>query len=395
MKIRFKKVILLIFCVGLLLAPNSLAFSEDEGSKEKEINLNFEDQSQSMNSREGLNPLSAHYFKDMMEVMGSILAKGDVVRDEAQKHVLYYDNTKSVYHIQYESKLDISDVWWNYEAISEIGGAVGQNIISVSPEGLIYGFELGIDLDDRLVVDEALLVPSVLNNVFQQINDPELTQIFYIDQAEYDSALNEIIVHFAINESVNHEQLELIRNTTGFSQFMYFRAPDGMITLPQSAFTEIAPNNTIVTESRLFGPMEYQFEQFVRMVARYEAIATGVMTENTITMLRNTSYTVQFNSNGGSLVGDITDVQPGATIIEPQKPFRDGFIFEGWYKEESLINQWDFANDSVKENIMLYAKWKPEPNKNTQTESNKGKTEEVKSRKNPKTGVRFKYFIFN
>jgi len=74
------------------------------------------------------------------------------------------------------------------------------------------------------------------------------------------------------------------------------------------------------------------------------------------------TYTVTFNSNGGSTVASITGVTPGSTIIAPAAPTRDisGFYgFNGWYKEPALTTMWTFASDTVTSNITLYAKWNP------------------------------------
>lgn len=55
----------------------------------------------------------------------------------------------------------------------------------------------------------------------------------------------------------------------------------------------------------------------------------------------------------------------------PPEPQREGYTFEGWYKEEECINEWNFDVDITKEEIRLstisrfeeypgtylYAKW--------------------------------------
>ena len=69
-----------------------------------------------------------------------------------------------------------------------------------------------------------------------------------------------------------------------------------------------------------------------------------------------TAYTVTFNSNGGSEVEPII-VPIGTTIPQPESPIQEGYIFDGWYKEAALINQWNFETDIVETNITLYAKW--------------------------------------
>lgn len=68
------------------------------------------------------------------------------------------------------------------------------------------------------------------------------------------------------------------------------------------------------------------------------------------------SYTVSFNSFGGSAVSDVT-VQYGKLLTEPSEPARTGYVFVGWYKDADLKTEWDFAFDTVTEDITLYAKW--------------------------------------
>ena len=83
-----------------------------------------------------------------------------------------------------------------------------------------------------------------------------------------------------------------------------------------------------------------------------------------------TKYTVTFDSQGGSAVGNKT-VTNGETVAKPDDPTRTGYTFGGWYKEADCKNAWDFAADTVTDNITLYAKWtenKPtEPTKYTVT----------------------------
>lgn len=44
-------------------------------------------------------------------------------------------------------------------------------------------------------------------------------------------------------------------------------------------------------------------------------------------------------------------------VNEPQAPTKEGFIFDGWFTDETFKTKWDFENDKVNENITLYAKW--------------------------------------
>ncbi len=68
------------------------------------------------------------------------------------------------------------------------------------------------------------------------------------------------------------------------------------------------------------------------------------------------TYTVQFNTNGGSAVGSAT-VSEGGKLTEPQAPTKDGYTFHGWYKDAAFTNRWNFDADTVTGNTTLYAKW--------------------------------------
>lgn len=71
-------------------------------------------------------------------------------------------------------------------------------------------------------------------------------------------------------------------------------------------------------------------------------------------------YTVTFDSQGGSAVEDLARVREWTHISEPEAPVRDGYVFEGWYKESTCVTPWDFAKDYVTSDITLYAKWTEE-----------------------------------
>ena len=69
------------------------------------------------------------------------------------------------------------------------------------------------------------------------------------------------------------------------------------------------------------------------------------------------TFTVNFDSGGGSHVADLTDVAEGKKIIEPAAPTKAGYTFEGWYKEASHDTLWNFSADTVTGDTTLYAKW--------------------------------------
>ena len=70
------------------------------------------------------------------------------------------------------------------------------------------------------------------------------------------------------------------------------------------------------------------------------------------------SYTVAFDSNGGSAVKAQT-VKNGAKASKPADPAKSGYLFKGWYSDKSLTKAYNF-NSAVKSNLTLYAKWEAE-----------------------------------
>ena len=80
------------------------------------------------------------------------------------------------------------------------------------------------------------------------------------------------------------------------------------------------------------------------------------------------TYTVTFDSRGGSEVDPYTDVVSGDTIDKPANPVKAGFVFAGWYTESD--DEWDFDNDVVESDLTLHAVWTP-----VKDEGGKTKTE--------------------
>lgn len=68
------------------------------------------------------------------------------------------------------------------------------------------------------------------------------------------------------------------------------------------------------------------------------------------------SYTITFNSNGGSYVKPIKQ-EYGSTIYEPPAPTKSGSTFGGWYATNDFSgNEFDFTT-MPPTNVTLYAKW--------------------------------------
>lgn len=96
---------------------------------------------------------------------------------------------------------------------------------------------------------------------------------------------------------------------------------------------------------------------------------------NEVTIILSTECIVRFESNGGSEIEE-QKVLFGETVVKPEDPTRDGYIFDGWYRDIDKTKSWDFDNDTVSGNMSLYAKWVQVPGGISPTEDtdNNGNT---------------------
>ncbi len=75
----------------------------------------------------------------------------------------------------------------------------------------------------------------------------------------------------------------------------------------------------------------------------------------TIYAMWTVSYTVTFNTVGGSYVSPI-EVQENESITQPSDPTRSGFVFVGWFTDQAYTTEFNFYS-SITEDKILYAKW--------------------------------------
>ena len=66
---------------------------------------------------------------------------------------------------------------------------------------------------------------------------------------------------------------------------------------------------------------------------------------------------VSFDMNGHGSAPASQNVIPGNLAENPGVPTAEGYTFTGWYKEANCTNVWNFASDTVNEDMILYAGW--------------------------------------
>ena len=107
---------------------------------------------------------------------------------------------------------------------------------------------------------------------------------------------------------------------------------------------------TVITAPTVLNP-GYTFNSWDSTVA---ATMPAANTTYTAQWTLN-NYTINFNTNGGSTVDQITQVY-GTAVNEPMNPTKLGYIFVDWYSDVALSNVYNFSTKPAA-SITLYAKW--------------------------------------
>jgi hypothetical protein len=94
-----------------------------------------------------------------------------------------------------------------------------------------------------------------------------------------------------------------------------------------------------------------------------DAIAVFNAAKQTVPAGPAITYTVTFNSNGGSYVPS-QPVEKNGTVTQPEDPTLAGSYFGGWYKD-SPSTLWGFGKTQVSGSVTLHAKWLDETEANT------------------------------
>lgn len=85
-------------------------------------------------------------------------------------------------------------------------------------------------------------------------------------------------------------------------------------------------------------------------------------------------YRVTFDTDGGSSIPAVTNIKSGKTIDLPKEPTKEGYKFDGWYKDDDFDRE--FTEDTkVQSNMKVYAKWIKEDSEDNQGSGNSSSTD--------------------
>lgn len=65
--------------------------------------------------------------------------------------------------------------------------------------------------------------------------------------------------------------------------------------------------------------------------------------------------TLKFETNGGSTINSVAKTQDSTIELDQYKPTKDGFTFDGWYKDKELTEK--ITQVKLSEDMTVYAKW--------------------------------------
>ncbi|MCK7484879.1 MAG: InlB B-repeat-containing protein [Bacillus subtilis] len=88
----------------------------------------------------------------------------------------------------------------------------------------------------------------------------------------------------------------------------------------------------------------------------FSNVTSNLAVHATFTMVQ---YTIAFVENGGSAVADIV-ADYLSVIVAPGNPVRNGYVFDGWYSDELMTDEFVFTAQSTMpiNGATLYAGWK-------------------------------------
>ncbi|MDR0301607.1 MAG: InlB B-repeat-containing protein [Treponema sp.] len=151
--------------------------------------------------------------------------------------------------------------------------------------------------------------------------------------------------------------IERLNTTTGTpNQTLYFiGGPTTTISNQDSVLLNSGYYNVTFTLSK-----DTETQQIIRrdILHIYQNMESSITLVFSNTDFYTKNYLVTFAYDDGVTGDGIETVYYDVKIIKPTDPTRTGYVFGGWYTDKpAYANEWDFNNDTVTDDITLYAKW--------------------------------------
>lgn len=151
----------------------------------------------------------------------------------------------------------------------------------------------------------------------------------------------------AVNEVKNDETIDVLKETTEaitVNKVITFTVTCNELTAEGKFPFEIKAGDSVTLTT----------EEIEKNMIKYKFTKKSTTT-NGGTAGGTTTYTVKFETNGGSEVEN-QKVKLNNKVTKPEDPTREGYKFEGWFVDEALKTAYDF-DTKVTKSFTLYAKW--------------------------------------
>lgn len=99
------------------------------------------------------------------------------------------------------------------------------------------------------------------------------------------------------------------------------------------------------------------------VIAEYDGIVATPSISLEVVVPAVVRHDVEFDANNSAYeshisgMPEIERIDDGGKVSRPTAPALKGFTFGGWFTTASCDTEWDFTNDTVTDDITLYAKW--------------------------------------
>ncbi len=135
----------------------------------------------------------------------------------------------------------------------------------------------------------------------------------------------------------------------------YLLAENGYVTLQYTPEGDRGGYYMFVGDIEVSAEMAY----YPSLAIRRNANDLQTLFIDTITVEQLRDCKVTYEENGGSEVEDTT-VQIHDPVYDPGMPYKEGYVFDGWYTDKNFTKLWNFDTDTVEGDMTLYAKWSVE-----------------------------------
>lgn len=225
--------------------------------------------------------------------------------------------------------------------------ALTQEVLAVEEENR-FTFDLSVDGKNTVEVRKGDVITVVLKLKRENTSEP-YTMYALQDEIRYDSTFFELVENSTIlGEKVVSTDIAMVDRYREF--YMNFLSMSGGEQWTEETFLG-SVQLKVVGDSGVTRITNQDY-----LVSHRDGNGSYPCVANDVMVILSTECVVRFMTGGGSEIEDQV-VQYGEKILRPQDPVREGYQLEGWYTDINLTEEWDFDNDTVQENMSLYAKW--------------------------------------